>query len=82
MGGGSLDTPVSTTSCVHYRLCPVQVPIAWDPVDVTPVKGPDGAFHIPQKAVDSVNTHGVGLKGPLATPIGKGHKSLNLALRK
>ena len=59
-----------------------QVPIDWEPVDVTPVKGPDGLFHIPQKAIDSVHRHGIGLKGPLATPIGKGHKSLNLALRK
>lgn len=46
------------------------------------MKGPDGLFHIPQKAIDSVNKNTVGLKGPLATPIGKGHKSLNLALRK
>ena len=60
----------------------LKVPIDWDPVDVTPVKGPDGLFHIPQAAIDSVHKHGVGLKGPLATPIGKGHKSLNLALRK
>jgi len=58
------------------------VPIDWESVDVTPVKGPDGKFNIPQKAIDSVHRHGVGLKGPLATPIGKGHKSLNLALRK
>ncbi len=26
--------------------------------------------------------NGVGLKGPFATPIGKGHRSLNLTLRK
>lgn len=26
--------------------------------------------------------HGIGLKGPMATPIGKGHRSLNLTLRK
>lgn len=26
--------------------------------------------------------NGVGLKGPMATPIGKGHRSLNLTLRK
>ena len=26
--------------------------------------------------------HRVGLKGPMATPIGKGHRSLNLTLRK
>ncbi|KAK2189575.1 hypothetical protein NP493_102g02030 [Ridgeia piscesae] len=70
------------SAAVQQIFAAANVPIAWDPVDVTPVKGPDGAFHIPQKAVDSVNTHGVGLKGPLATPIGKGHKSLNLALRK
>ena len=49
---------------------------------MTPVKGPDGQFHIPQTAIDSVNKNKIGLKGPLMTPIGKGHKSLNLALRK
>ena len=26
--------------------------------------------------------HGIGLKGPMTTPIGKGHRSLNLTLRK
>ena len=39
-----------------------QVPIDWDPVDVTPVKGPDGNFYIPQAAIDSVHKHGVGTK--------------------
>lgn len=29
-----------------------------------------------------VQKHRVGLKGPMATPIGKGHRSLNLTLRK
>lgn len=51
-------------------------------MDVTPVKGPDGKFGIPQAAIDSVNRNKIGLKGPLMTPIGKGHRSLNLALRK
>ena len=32
--------------------------------------------------LDSVLTHRIGLKGPMATPIGKGHRSLNLTLRK
>ena len=54
----------------------------WEEVDVTPVKGADGNFHLPQKVFDSMAKTEVGLKGPLATPIGKGHKSLNLALRK
>jgi len=58
------------------------VPITWEAVDVTPVRGPDGKFGIPQSAIDSVNKNTIGLKGPLMTPIGKGHRSLNLALRK
>ncbi|XP_065216784.1 probable isocitrate dehydrogenase [NAD] subunit alpha, mitochondrial [Planococcus citri] len=59
-----------------------QVPIEWEVVDVTPVRGPDGKFGIPQSAIDSVNRNKIGLKGPLMTPVGKGHRSLNLALRK
>ena len=58
------------------------MPISWEEVDVTPVKGPDGNFRLPQKVFDSMARTEVGLKGPLATPIGKGHQSLNLALRK
>jgi isocitrate dehydrogenase (NAD+) len=58
------------------------VPVEWEVVDVTPVRGPDGKFGIPQNAIDSVNRNKIGLKGPLMTPIGKGHRSLNLALRK
>ncbi|CAG0879224.1 unnamed protein product [Cyprideis torosa] len=58
------------------------VPIVWETVDVAPVKKDDGTFGIPQAAIDSMNTNQVGLKGPLMTPVGKGHRSLNLALRK
>lgn len=29
-----------------------------------------------------VQKHRIGLKGPMATPVGKGHRSLNLTLRK
>lgn len=59
-----------------------QVPIEWEKVDVTPVRGPDGRFSIPLKAIESIMTNKIGLKGPLATPIGKGHRSLNLEIRK
>ncbi|CAH8623972.1 unnamed protein product [Schistosoma margrebowiei] len=58
------------------------VPIKWDPVDVTPRPTEDGRFRMPQSSLDIIRKHGIGLKGPLATPIGKGHQSLNLALRK
>lgn len=70
------------SAAVQKIFAAAQVPIEWESVDVTPVRHPDGKFGIPQKAIDSVNNNKVGLKGPLMTPVGKGHRSLNLALRK
>merc|ERR1711981_1331625 len=59
-----------------------EAPIAWERVDVTPVRYPDGTMGIPKAVIDSVNRNKVGLKSPLMTPVGKGFRSLNLALRK
>lgn len=70
------------SAAVQKIFTAANVPIEWEAVDVTPVRNPDGKFGIPQSAIDSVNRNKVGLKGPLMTPIGKGHRSLNLALRK
>ncbi|KAK4954021.1 NAD-dependent isocitrate dehydrogenase, partial [Elasticomyces elasticus] len=56
-------------------------PIKWEPVDVTP-QLKDGKTVIPDEAIQSVKRNYVALKGPLATPIGKGHVSLNLTLRR
>ncbi|KAA1072903.1 NAD-dependent isocitrate dehydrogenase [Puccinia graminis f. sp. tritici] len=58
-----------------------KVPITWEERDVTPVIV-DGRSTIPQDAIDSIHQTTVALKGPLATPIGKGHVSLNLTLRR
>lgn len=58
-----------------------KVPIDWEPVDVTPLLI-DGKTTLPKDAVDSVNRNLVALKGPLATPVGKGHTSMNLTLRR
>ncbi|KAI8927853.1 hypothetical protein BC831DRAFT_450726 [Entophlyctis helioformis] len=57
------------------------VPIAWEEVNVTPIIK-DGKTAIPDAALHSVNRNKVALKGPLETPIGKGHVSLNLTLRR
>jgi len=73
---------VANWSILYSVSFSMQVPIEWESVDVTPVRGPDGKFGIPQAAIESVNKNKVGLKGPLMTPVGKGHRSLNLALRK
>ncbi|GAB6032457.1 Isocitrate dehydrogenase [NAD] subunit alpha, mitochondrial [Chamberlinius hualienensis] len=70
------------SSAVQQIFSEAKVPVQWEVVDVAPVKGPDGKFGIPPTAIESVNRNKVGLKGPLMTPIGKGHRSLNLALRK
>jgi isocitrate dehydrogenase (NAD+) len=37
---------------------------------------------LPQATLDVIAKHGVALKGPLTTPIGKGFSSLNVALRR
>ncbi|EAS31357.3 isocitrate dehydrogenase, NAD-dependent [Coccidioides immitis RS] len=58
-----------------------KVPIKWEPVDVTPILK-DGKTAIPDEAINSVKKNYVALKGPLATPVGKGHVSLNLTLRR
>lgn len=58
-----------------------KVPIVWEDVNVTPFLR-NGITTIPDAARDSVNRNKVALKGPLATPIGKGHVSMNLTLRR
>ncbi|KAK6433625.1 NAD-dependent isocitrate dehydrogenase [Oleoguttula sp. CCFEE 5521] len=57
------------------------VPIKWESVDVTPMLK-DGKTVIPDSAIESITRNYVALKGPLATPVGKGHVSLNLTLRR
>ncbi len=37
---------------------------------------------LPQEVLDSVLRNGVALKGPITTPVGKGFRSVNVALRK
>jgi len=53
-----------------------EAPITWEVVNVSPETG------VSDEVIASVNKNKIGLKGPLGTPIGKGHMSLNLALRK
>ncbi|KAJ3117314.1 NAD-dependent isocitrate dehydrogenase [Phlyctochytrium bullatum] len=57
------------------------VPIVWEEVSVTPILK-DGKTAIPDEALHSINRNKVALKGPLETPVGKGHVSLNLTLRR
>ncbi|KAF4587270.1 isocitrate dehydrogenase, subunit 2, NAD-dependent, mitochondrial [Ophiocordyceps camponoti-floridani] len=58
-----------------------KTPVAWESVDVTPILK-DGKTAIPDDAIASIRKNKIALKGPLATPVGKGHVSLNLTLRR
>lgn len=57
-------------------------PIVWDEV----VAGQDAVDAtgelIPQAVYDTIDKHKVALKGPIATPIGEGFRSVNVSLRK
>lgn len=69
------------SDAVQKIFAAAKAPIEWVPVDVTP-HIEDGVQKFPDRTVDLINKYKVALKGPLATPIGKGHVSLNLTLRR
>ena len=37
---------------------------------------------LPEATLDAIREHGVALKGPCTTPVGKGFRSVNVQLRK
>lgn len=59
-----------------------RVPVQWEQVNVSPVVSATGRTAIPDAALKTIKELKYGLKGPLATPVGRGHVSLNLTLRK
>jgi isocitrate dehydrogenase (NAD+) len=59
------------------------VQIDWEVIDARAVAGsPDAGQVVSEKAIESVRRNGVGLKGPMATAIAGGARSVNVALRK
>ncbi|OLL25189.1 Isocitrate dehydrogenase [NAD] subunit 2, mitochondrial [Neolecta irregularis DAH-3] len=79
IAGDGIGPEISTS--VEKIFAAAQVPIDWEPVDVSPIFQ-NGKTAIPEQAVTSVKKNTVALKGPLATQIGKGHVSMNLTLRR
>ncbi|KAF2289917.1 hypothetical protein GH714_039169 [Hevea brasiliensis] len=59
-----------------------EVPIEWEEHYVGTEIDPRTQSFLTWESLESVRRNKVGLKGPMATPIGKGHRSLNLTLRK
>jgi len=70
------------SAAVKQIFAAAKAPIEWEDVDVTPTFDKYGRSTIPEAAKESINSTKIALKGPLGTPIGKGHPSLNLTLRK
>jgi isocitrate dehydrogenase (NAD+) len=77
--GDGIGPEISESVKAIYSVA--RVPITWEERDVAPVIV-DGRSTISQDAIDSIHQTPVALKGPLATPIGNGHVSLNLTLRR
>ena len=55
--------------------------IEWDPQDAGAGAIPKAGAPLPEATVASIRANSLCLKGPLATPIGGGYRSVNVALR-
>ncbi|EGG23509.1 isocitrate dehydrogenase [Cavenderia fasciculata] len=64
------------SDAVKIIFAAAKAPIEWETVNVNAQTG------VSDEVIASIHRNKVGLKGPLGTPIGTGHQSLNLALRK
>jgi isocitrate dehydrogenase (NAD+) len=58
------------------------VQIDWEEIDARASGSPEAGQVLNETAVESVRRNGVGLKGPMATAIAGGARSVNVALRK
>lgn len=56
--------------------------IAWEEVEAKPIVGLRQEDTQADAVVQSITRTRVGLKGPVTTPVGVGHRSINVALRK
>jgi len=55
--------------------------IEWLELDVGEKGFEKTGEYLPDKALETIRTHVVAIKGPLTTPVGKGFRSLNVAIR-
>ncbi|MBL4844754.1 MAG: isocitrate/isopropylmalate dehydrogenase family protein [Planctomycetes bacterium] len=58
------------------------VEFAWDRVEVGEISLAAGGPVLPEAVYDSIRRTGVALKGPVATPVAGGHRSVNVTIRK
>jgi isocitrate dehydrogenase (NAD+) len=78
--GDGIGPEISDAVCKIFDAA--GAPIDWETRDVMAIQGPGGKWQIPDACKESMDRTKCGLKGPLGTPIGAGHPSMNLMLRK
>ncbi len=59
-----------------------EVPVVWDEASAGLSSVEQAGTVMPEATLESVRRHRVALKGPTTTPIGGGHKSVNVTIRK
>jgi isocitrate dehydrogenase len=55
--------------------------ISWLPLEVGEAAVAAGGEVLPESALEAIRQHRVAIKGPLTTPVGKGMRSVNVAIR-
>ena len=58
------------------------IPITWEEAEAGLSAIERIGTGVPQETLDSIRRNGVALKGPTTTPVGGGHKSVNVTIRK
>jgi isocitrate dehydrogenase (NAD+) len=70
------------TQAVKRILSAANVPIQWHERQAGIAAIEQGTDVLPDATVEAIEQHGVALKGPCTTPVGKGFSSVNVQLRK
>lgn len=70
----TLDAAVGKAYGDERKLTWLEVPAGREAFDKS------GTF-LPEETIQAFKEHHIGIKGPLTTPVGKGHRSLNVVLR-
>lgn len=78
--GDGIGPEVTQAAVRVVDACGVQV--RWDRVEAGAGAVEAHGTTLPQAVLDSIRSNRVALKGPLTTPVGKGFRSVNVALRK
>ena len=77
--GDGIGPEVSAAACRILNATGVQ--LDWEEVEAEPVSDRRGDRFLQAGWLDSIRRTRVALKGPMATPVAEGHRSLNVALR-